>query len=792
MVMAKGEGKIMRNPLNKRLLRELKGEFSKYLVIFLFMTLTIGFISGFLVAGNSMIAAYDESFEKYQIEDGHFILKDEAAIAVLEDIEQKEHVKISSDYYKEEEVDNHSDRGQDSTIRIFKVRKEMNRICLMDGKMPEKMNEIAVDRMYAQNNGIETGDTITICGQEFTVSALVALSDYSALFSDNNDLMFDSIKFGVAAVTKEAFEGLSEENISYNYSWRYNSIPENENKEREMADAFIEALAEETAKDHIEIETVVPRYANQAINFTGDDMGSDKTMMIVLLYILIVILAFVFSVTIKHTITKEAAVIGTLRASGYTKGELLRHYLKAPMIVTFISAVFGNILGYTVFKNVAADMYYNSYSLPTFHVLWNAEAFVLTTVVPLFIMMVTNFAALVGKLKLSPLKFLRRDLGRKRNRRAVPLPNLPFFHRFRMRIILQNISGYFMLFIGIMFAGVLLLFGMMMGPLLEHYQTEVLDSMPAKYQYILKTQIKTDNEQAEPFCMNSLTYEGDDRSEEITVYGIIDGSKYFTEKLPEEGVCISDGFAEKYQLKLGDTICLKEAYDNGEYSLVVKKIVNYPGSLAVFMTNQMYMDTFDIDRSIFDIGYTDIELLLRRLAEPDDGQYYNGYFSNEEITDIDEKYISACITEDDMTKVSRQLNVSMGSMFEVLKVFAVVMAALLIYLLTKLILERNSTSISMVKILGYGNKEVARLYLLATSIVVVISSCISLALATWVIMLIYRSFMMGFGGWLDCYFAPWIYPEMMIMLSAAYAIVAVIQFRKIQKIPMDEALKNAE
>ena len=29
------------------------------------MTLTIGFISGFLVAGNSMIIAYDESFEKY-------------------------------------------------------------------------------------------------------------------------------------------------------------------------------------------------------------------------------------------------------------------------------------------------------------------------------------------------------------------------------------------------------------------------------------------------------------------------------------------------------------------------------------------------------------------------------------------------------------------------------------------------------------------------------------------------------------------------------------------------------
>ena len=44
----------MKNPLRKRFLRELKQDFGKYAVIFLFITLTIGFISGFLVADNSM------------------------------------------------------------------------------------------------------------------------------------------------------------------------------------------------------------------------------------------------------------------------------------------------------------------------------------------------------------------------------------------------------------------------------------------------------------------------------------------------------------------------------------------------------------------------------------------------------------------------------------------------------------------------------------------------------------------------------------------------------------------
>ncbi len=57
-----------------------------------------------------------------------------------------------------------------------------------------------------------------------------------------------------------------------------------------------------------------------------------------------------------------------------------------------------------------------------------------------------------------------------------------------------------------------------------------------------------------------------------------------------------------------------------------------------------------------------------------------------------------------MTKISRQLNVSMGEMFQLINVFSIVLFMLLIYLLTKLIIEKNTTSISMVKILGYENR----------------------------------------------------------------------------------------
>lgn len=45
-------------------------------------------------------------------------------------------------------------------------------------------------------------------------------------------------------------------------------------------------------------------------------------------------------------------------------------------------------------------MYYGSYSLPTYVTIWNAEAFVETTVVPVLLMMVVNYLVLRRKLGL--------------------------------------------------------------------------------------------------------------------------------------------------------------------------------------------------------------------------------------------------------------------------------------------------------------------------------------------------------------------------------------------------------
>lgn len=191
----------MKNPLRKRLLRELRQEMGKYLVVFILMVATIGFVSGFLVADGSMLIAYDNSFEKYNIEDGNFATEEKVYKNQQETIEGYG-VKLYENFYVEKALSN------GSTLRIFKNREEVNKVCLMKGKMPKEIGEIAIDRMYADNNKLSVGDTLKSGKKTWKITGLVALSDYSALFQNNNDTMFDAIKFGVGIVTKEEFSSL--------------------------------------------------------------------------------------------------------------------------------------------------------------------------------------------------------------------------------------------------------------------------------------------------------------------------------------------------------------------------------------------------------------------------------------------------------------------------------------------------------------------------------------------------------------------------------------------------------
>ena len=750
----------MKNPLRKRLPRELKDEFGKYLVIFLFMTLTIGLVSGFLVAGKSMVKTYNDSFKEYNIEDGHFILNDEITRTLQNKLEDEEDITVYSLFYKEEEEGEH-------TYRIYKNREDIDGVSVHKGRIPEKDGEIAIDRKFADSADLKVGDKVTLDKKEYEITGLVALSDYSALFRSNTDLMFDAQNFTVAVVTPEAFNRISNNNLKYCYAWKYDNTSLTDKEKKDKSDDIKTFLAKNTV-----MTDFVPEPDNQAIHFAGDDMGSDTAMVMVLLYIVIIIMAFIFAVTSISTIEKESTVIGTLRASGYTRKELVIHYMELPMIIMFIGAIIGNILGYTIFKDIVAAIYYNSYSLTVYTTIWSPYAFVMTTIIPCVLMFVINLFMLTKMLKLSPLKFIRRDLKKRKNRKAVKLPEWKFFTRFRTRIIFQNISSYIIMLIGIAFSSIMLLFGLVMQPVLNDYKKTIIDNMPCKYQYILKMPVEIKDNEAEKYAITKLEMQRDNGlNDEFTVYGLNEDSQYFDidfSGLKDNEIYVSDGVLDKYRLKKGDTITLKEKYEDKEYTYKIAGSYVYPSSLAVFMDIDRFRDDFDKQDT-----------------------YYSGYFTDNEL-DIDEKYVATKLTQNDMTIVADQLTDSMGRMFYIWLVFAVALYMLMVYLLSKIILEKNSNAISIVKILGYKGNEIMRLYVAATAIVVFISLVISVPLSDFIIGFLWRAIMGTYPGWL-AYKAPsYVLVEMFVIGVAAYSIIGALQYKKIRKIPMGEALKNVE
>ena len=115
------------------------------------------------------------------------------------------------------------------------------------------------------------------------------------------------------------------------------------------------------------------------------------------------------------------------------------------------------------------------------------------------------------------------------------------------------------------------------------------------------------------------------------------------------------------------------------------------------------------------------------------------------------KYIGSVIDLEALTKISRQLDVSMGDMMGMMYGFSVIIFLVVFCLLLSLPVERQIMEV------------------------------------------LFREMMLSsISGWITMWVDPMIYVKMTAIGIAAYAVVAVLEFRRIRHVPMDEALKNVE
>lgn len=751
----------MKNPLNKRFLRELKKNKGRYLAILLLMTLTIIFESGFLVAADSAMYTMKKDWKNNHVEDGQFTSFYELNNETLQAVTDQGAV-IEKEFYNDITIDTHKGLN----LRVYKNRNFINKVSVHEGRLPVYKNEIAIDKLFAKNINVNIGKSLELDGKKFKVVGTISMPDYSSLFKTNSTMVMDALHFGIAVVNNDDFQSLTNKKAIYQYSYYYSK----RNFSQKEIDARNEAIMKKLAKTEM-ISSFVTAKDNQARTFCSNDFGGDIPTMKAMIFIIITILAFVFAITSNATIEEEASIIGTLRANGYTKGEILKHYITLPIFVTLVSALTGNLLGYTMMVKPFAKIYYNSYSLAPLQMRWNKEAFILTTVIPIIIMLVINYFMLRSKLSISPLRFLRKDLKKGKNRKTVKLPQWNFIHRFQARIILQNKAIYILLFIGIFFASFLLMFSLGLLPIIKNYVASVDKTMLSDYQYILKAPVESKAGEKITVTTFKSYYKLGDRNVDVTVYGLTEGSKYFTSKLlpDDDTILLGSGFSKKLGYDINETIMFTDTYNEGKkYKLKSSGIVDYNSGYAIFMSQKK----------------------LNKLMNKDTN-YFNGYLSDTKL-DINENYIAMTVTKTDTTNAAQQMTASMYEMMTMIRVFSLLIYMVLMYILTKIVIDKNVINISFMKVFGYESKEIRRLFLNASTFTVMISLllCIPLEILLMKVLLIYA--MSDIEGYLPFYLPRYLLIEVVLTGMISYLIINIRHIRKVNRIPMSDALKNRE
>ena len=751
----------MKNPLNKRLPREFKKNAGKYIGIFIILVTTIVLGSSFMATMDSAVLTIEQNDVECKIEDGQFEVMEPVSQAIKEQFADKG-VILTENYYSTV-----NDFDGDARVLVFNERTELNLPSLFEGNLPDAKDEIALERIFARNREIQVGDAITLNNLQFTVVGIMAVPDYNSLFKSNQDLLMNTEDFGISLVTKEGFARFDENTLTYRYSYAFEDEDISKSEEKELIGEMQKALVLEGAM----IQSFLPAENNQSITFLREDMGKDGPVMQVFIYILIVIIAFVFAILTNNTIESEATIIGTLRASGYKKKEIIAHYLSPTIVIAIVSSVIGNGLGYTVMLRPFENLYYSTYSIAPIDIRFNFEAFVTSTILPVVLMILINWFMIYRKLSLSPLKFLRKDLNKKRQKRAVKLPDFSFLTRFRIRVLLQNKINYLILFVGVFISSFLLMFGLGLQPLIDHYVEEIDDSLTYEYQYVLKAPVEvSDAEKLQVYSLKTW-YELGKKDISVSFMGITEDSQFFEEiKLPEDekAVTVSKPFADKMNVSEGDEIVFKDEYYDKEYTLYVEDVCDYKGSLTVFMERENLNAM---------LGY--------------DSKAYSAYLSNEKLA-IDDEYLAKIITRSDMVGAAGQMMKSFEGVLTIVSVFSVVIYMILMYILTKTVVEKNALAISFMKVFGYNSKEIGKLYLNATGIVVIASLliCIPAEVLCFKYILVYIGSMVE--GYIPFYLPAWVYVAIIAIGIVSYFAINALHLRKVKRIPMSEALKNRE
>lgn len=836
----------MQKVLRKRIWRDFKSNLPRYLALSLLIILAMYLVVSLVGAAETIIRGSENADSRQCVEDGDFSLfvpmKDEE----MEDLEA-DGVTIEPQFYMDYEID------EDHTIRIFANRDEVNRIDLVKGTLAEKENELVVERQFAEKNDISAGDVITFGGREFTVTGIGTTPDYDNVLKSLGDTGCDCLHFGTGFVAADVYDTLRAEEKSikseeYYYAYRLNgAMTDDELKDRlekleftsgDVEDPFfqeywdrtmgkkddltdgiqelldgakelkelkafedgiieytdgtkeaedgsnelldgIQELKDETddmiddifSEDAQNLMTFVKAGDNARIQAASGDQELYRSVGTIAGAILLILISYVLSVFVVHSIDQESAVIGALYALGVKRKNLMAHYVTLPTVITFVSGLIGTLLGYSSL-GVPIQMQdcYNYYSLPDLDVIYMPYLFIYGIVVPPVISIIVN--SLVIRKRLSkPVLTMIRNEQKVGNGKDIKLGNMSFMNLFKIRQMLRESRTGFTVVFGMFVSLLLAMMSLEIYTYCANVNRDYVNDTKYEYMYTYKYPTEEVPEGGYEAYAKTLKKKIYGYNFDITVMGLTENNPFFDVDLSDSSskVAISSSIAYKYGLDVGDTLALKDDEADKIYAFEIASVAQYAPSFMVFMPYDKALELFD---------------------EPED--YFNVVFSDHAL-DVETGRLYATTTKTDVKKAAGIFSDIMQGMILTIGGVSVLIFIVVMYLMMKVMIDRSSFNIALIKIFGYRNKEVKKMYLDGNFYIITIGALISIPLTKWIMDVAYEpAFVPNIACGIDKSFPFWMHLAIFAGILILYFIINHLLIRRIRKMVPAEVLKNRE
>lgn len=523
--------------------------------------------------------------------------------------------------------------------------------------------------------------------------------------------------------------------------------------------------------DATNLLTFVKAGDNARIQAASGDQELYRSVGMIAGVIILVLISYVLSVFVVHSIDRESQVIGALYALGVKRKNLMAHYITLPTVVAFIAGLIGTLLGYSsVGVPVQMQDCYNYYSLPELKVVVMPYLFIYGIIVPPLVSLVVNTLVIRRRLNKPVLTLLRNEQKAVRGK-SMNLKNMSFVKLFKIRQMIRERRTGFTVVFGMFVSLLLTMMSLEIYTYCHNVNVEYVEDTKYEYMYTYKYPSKEAPEGGYEAYAKTMKKEIYGYTFDITVLGITENNPFFDVDLEDSSskVAISSSIAYKYGLGVGDTLTLKDEESDKLYAFEITEVTQYAPSFMVFMP---------------------YEKALQLFGEPDD--YYNVVFADHDLA-IDAGRLYSTTTKADVKKAAGIFTDMMMSMIILLGAVSVIIFIVVLYLMMKVMIDRSSFHISLMKIFGYKDKEVKRMYLDGNFYIVLIGGLVSIPLAKWILDLVYEpAFVPNVACGVNKSFPMWMYGAVLAGILVLYFIINHLLIRRIHKMIPAEVLKNRE